>query len=196
MDKERALRIYLAEDESIILNWIKSELLDMVYDVIGCATDGKTAVAEVLRLEPDMVIMDINMPEMDGISAIEKIVEARLVPVIVITGYSDPELIDRANEVGVFGYLIKPIDIHELYSTIKITQRRFEEFKNVLCNLKDVKGALEDRKYVEKAKGILMDRFGLTEEQAMKTMQKKSRNTNKKLARVAKDIIVSEQILK
>jgi response regulator NasT len=194
MDKH-PLRIYLAEDENIILNWIKSELINMGYEVIGYASDGKTAVEEVKQLKPDIIIMDINMPKLDGLSAVEQIVADQLIPVIIISGYSDPDLIDRANEAGVFGYLVKPIDIKELCSTIKIAQRRFEEFRQISHDFANVKSALEERKFIEKAKGILMERFGLSEEQAMKAMQKKSRNTNKKLVRVAKDIIVAEKII-
>ena len=195
MKKEKVLNIYLAEDEIMIRNWLKMELQNMGHNIVGEASSGRVAVAEILNVNPDLIIMDINMPDLDGLSAIEEINQHRMIPVVIITGYSNPELIDRANEAGVFGYLIKPVDTNELRSMIIVANRRFEEFQLLRMDLNHTKEALEDRKYIEKAKGILMNRFGLQEVQAMQALQKKSRNTNQKLVKVAKEIIASEKVL-
>lgn len=193
---KKPLRILLAEDEFLVLIGLKSNVEQLGYHVVGEATDGESAVQLAIEKEPDLVIMDINMPNLDGIEAIKKINEKVLIPSIIVSGYHDEDLIRRANEEGVLYYLIKPIDIKDLEIAINISMSRFQEFQKLHDELKDTKQALEARKYIERAKGILMDRNDLKESEAMKHLQKVSRDQNKKLVVVAKEIIQADSLFK
>jgi response regulator NasT len=145
--------------------------------------------------------MDINMPGIDGIQAIEEINRIRedagreIVPVIIISGYHDQNLVDRANEVGVFAYLVKPVREEELKVAIEVCLARFREFQELKKEYQRVKDSLEARKLIEKAKGILMYRNNLKEDEAMRALQRKSRDSNKKLVDIAKEIIEADRIL-
>ncbi len=185
----RSLKILLAEDEYVILMGIKSELEKLGHKVVAEALNGKEAVKLAKKKLPDLIIMDINMPALDGIEAVNRINEAFTIPSIIITGYNKKELVERAAEAGVFGYLTKPVDIEDLEPAIDIALARFKEFKQLRVELNDSIAALEARKYIEKAKGILMDEHDLTEPEAMELLQKKSNEANKKMLLVAKEII-------
>lgn len=195
MNKNQMLSIYLVEDESLIRNWLKTELIKMGHRIAGEAADGETALKSIIESKPNFLILDINLPGIDGLSVVKEIQKHMIIPVVIITGYSAPEIIMEANELGVFGYLIKPLDANELHSTIMIAYKRFNEFQSIQNSLNNTKNALEERKYIERAKGILMDRFGLPENQAMQYIQRKSRNTNQKLIKVAQEIILSEKLI-
>lgn len=190
----RKLRIVLAEDEFLILMSLKSYVENLGHEVVGEATDGQKAVEMALEKKPDLVIMDINMPNLDGIEAIKKINETLYIPSIIVSGYSDEKLIQRATEEGVLYYLLKPIDIKELKIAINISMAKFEELQKLQDELNDTKMALEARKFIEKAKGILMKRMNLQEPEAMKRLQKMSRDHNKKLVVVAKELIQAETL--
>ncbi len=191
-----SLNILIAEDEYIVMMGLKSALLDLGYNVIGIANNGDDLVKLALEKQPDLLIVDVNMPKMDGIDAIEKINKKLVIPAIIITGYSKEEFVKRANKAGVLHYLVKPVDEKELKPAIEITMGRFEDFKKMRKELIRKQEALQERKIIERAKGILMDRNGLKENEAMKALQKKSRDSNKKIAEVAKEIIKAEEILK
>lgn len=191
---EKSLRIMIAEDEFLVLMGLKSNIEQLGHQVIGEATDGESAVELAIEKKPDLILMDINMPNIDGLEAIKKINEKLFTPSIIVSGYYDEDFIRRATEEGVFYYLIKPIDIKDLKIAINISISRFKEFKKLQHDLKDTKKALEARKYIERAKGILMDRKKLKEPEAMKFLQKLSRNQNKKLVVVAKEIIQADSI--
>lgn len=190
----KSLRILIAEDEYLVLMATKSYVEQLGHEVIGVATDGEIAVELALEKKPDLVIIDINMPNLDGIDAIKKINETLFIPSIIVSGYHDEQLINRATEEGVLYYLLKPIDIKELKIAISISMARFEEFKVLHEELKSTKNALEARKYIERAKGILMDRMNLKEPEAMKKLQKMSRDKNKKLVVIAKEIIQADSL--
>lgn len=175
---------------------LKSALIDLGYNVVGVANNGDDLVKLAFEKRPDLMIVDVNMPKMDGIDAIEKINKKLVIPAIVITGYSKEEFVKRANKAGVLHYLVKPVDEKELKPAIEITMGRFEDFKKMRKELIKKQEALQERKLIERAKGILMDRNGLKESEAMKALQKKSRDSNKKIAEVAKEIIKAEEILK
>lgn len=192
----RCLKVLIAEDEYLNLMGLKSSVERLGHEVIGEADDGKMAIDLALKLEPDLILMDINMPSVDGIEAIREINKDTIHPVIIISGYHNKELLNRANEVGVFAYLVKPVDERALQSAIEICLARFEEYSTLEKNYKNVKQTLEERKYIEKAKGILMDRHGLSEHNAMKALQNKSRDQNEKIVVVAKKIIEADKILR
>jgi response regulator NasT len=146
-----------------------------------------------LEKKPDMIIADINLPVMDGLEALRRISEKVFIPTLIVSGYDDEELIDKAKNLGVLGYLIKPIDESDLKAAIEIALSRFEEIKNLKNELEVTKETLESRKIIEKAKGIIMERLQLNEEESMKFLQKKSRNSNQKLVDVAKEIIEADK---
>lgn len=190
----KPLRIVLAEDEYLVFLGLKANVEKLGHEVIGMANDGEKAVQLALKEEPDLVIMDINMPKLDGIEAIKRINEKLFIPSIIVSAYHDEELINRATEEGVLYYLLKPIDIQDLKIAINISLAKFEEFKKLQYELEDTKNALEARKHIEKAKGILMDRLNLKEAEAMKRLQKMSRDKNKKLAVIAKEVINADSL--
>ncbi len=167
----------------------------MGHKVVGIALDGYEAKEKIAQLKPDLILMDINMPHQDGLSVMEEINKDRVIPCIIITGHYSAKLIERANQAGVFGYLIKPVDEKQLEATVNIVQTRYSDFQQLIQETENMKNALEDRKFIEKAKGILMDRFMLKEVDAMKQLQKQSKDKNKKLVVVAKEIIAAEKLL-
>ncbi len=186
MDK---LKILLAEDEYLVMMGIKANLEELGHKIVGEAMNGKEAVELALEKSPDLIIIDINMPYLDGIEAIKKINEKIVIPSIIVTGYSDTELIRKASQVGVFAYLVKPIEINELKPAIQVAMQRFKEFEFLSSELNNTKLALENRKFIEKAKGILMETLSLSEAEAMKHLQKKSQVKNMKLVEIAKKIL-------
>jgi AmiR/NasT family two-component response regulator len=190
----KSLRILIAEDEYLVLMGIKSYVEKLGHQVVGTASDGLKAVELAIEKKPDLVIMDINMPYLDGIDAIKKINETLFIPSIIVSGYHDEKLINRATEEGVLYYLLKPIDIEDIKIAINISLSKFEEIKKLKDELKSTKNALEARKYIEKAKGILMDRMNLIEVEAMNRLQKMSRDKNKKLVVIAKELIEADTL--
>ena len=190
-----SIRVFIVEDDPIILSGYMVMLKKSGHEIVGHAKDGETAVKKVLETSPDIVIMDINLPVMDGLTAIELINKEKNIPCIVITGYNNEQLLDRASQIGVYGYLQKPIDENNIKSAINIALNRFSEFQTIRNEMLKAKDALEARKYIERAKGILMDKFGLKEEAAMKHIQNKSRNKNKKLVEIALEIIKADKLM-
>ena len=192
----KKLKILVAEDEYLVLMGLKSNLKELGHQIIAEAMNGKEAIELAKEKSPDLIIADINMPELDGLEAVKQINQKQVIPSIIVTGYSDDELIEKASRVGVFAYLVKPVGIEELKASIIIAMNKYEEFKEVNKELQDQKKALEDRKYIERAKGILMDTLGLNEPDAMKKLQDKSQEENTKLIDVAKNIIKMNDYLK
>ena len=194
--KKKSLRVLVAEDEYLCLMGIKANLKRLGYQLVGEASNGRDAINIALEEKPDLIIMDINMDSMDGIEAVKRINKHLFIPSIILTGYTDDDLIQRAKkEVGIFGYLVKPVDANDLKGAIEIAISKFREFNNVKKELHNVEEALESRKYVERAKGILIDKHGLKEAEAMKKLQRISCNKNKKLVQVAKEIIKADELL-
>lgn len=192
----KKLKILIAEDEYLVLMGLKSNLKELGHEIIAEAMNGKEAIELAKEKSPDLIIADINMPEIDGIEAVKQINKNQVIPSIIVTGYSDDELIEKASKVGVFAYLVKPVGLEELKASIIIAMNKYEEFKEVNMELKDQKKALENRKLIERAKGILMDTLSLTEAEAMKKLQQKSQKENLKLVEVAKNIIKMNEYLK
>ena len=192
----QSLRILIAEDEFLVLMAIKSYVEMLGHEVVGVVTDGEKAVELALEQKPDLFITDINMPNLDGLDAISKIHETLFIPSIIVSGYHDEKLIARATKEGVLYYLLKPIDMEDLKIAIKISMANFNEIKNLQDELNSTKKILEDRKYIEKAKGIIMERMNLKEPEAMKRLQKMSRDHNKKLVVIAKELIEADSLFR
>ena len=186
-------RVIIADDESLIRMDLREMLLNLDYLVVGEVGDGRSAVNLARELKPDVVIMDIKMPDMDGIEAAKILTEERIAPVILLTAYSQKDLVDRAKEAGVVGYMVKPFRESDLVPAIEVALARFKEFEALHKEVDDLQIALETRKLVDRAKGILMDSQGLSEAEAFRKIQKMSMNTRKPMKEVAEAIILAHQ---
>jgi response regulator NasT len=173
---------------------LREMLAGMDYAVEGEAGDGKTAVDLARKVQPDLVIMDIRMPELDGIEAARILTAEKVAPVLLLTAYSEPELVQRAAQAGVIGYLVKPFREAQLGPAIEVTLARFREFEQVHKELGNMREALEARKVIERAKGILMARSGLSEPEAFRRIQKHSMDTRKTMREVAEAIVLANEM--
>lgn len=188
------LRLVIADDESLIRMNLKETLVGLGYLVVGEAGDGSSVIHLARELRPDLVIMDIKMPKLDGIQAAKVLTEERICPVLLLTAYSDRELVERALEAGVGGYVVKPFRDAELLPAIEIALARYSEFREMDKQLNDLKDTLETRKLVERAKGVLMDTQGLKEHEAFRKIQQLSMNTRKSMREIAQAILLTAQI--
>ncbi|MYB76741.1 MAG: response regulator, partial [Chloroflexi bacterium] len=161
-------RILVVDDESIIRLDLRERLNELGYSVVGEAADGHMAVALARRLDPDLVLMDIKMPKMDGITAARVLLEERIAPIVLLTAFSDRELVEDAREAGVLGYISKPFREADLVPTLEVAIARFAELKAIELENVNLKDALETRRLVDRAKGMLMDSQGLTEAAAFR----------------------------
>jgi AmiR/NasT family two-component response regulator len=186
-------RIIIADDESLIRMDLREMLANLGYLVVGEVGDGRSAVNLARELRPDVVIMDIKMPDMDGIDAAKILTEERIAPVILLTAYSQKDLVERAKEAVVVGYMVKPFREADLVPAIEVALARFKEFEALHKEANDLQLALETRKLVDRAKGILMDSQGLSESDAFRKIQKMSMNTRKPMKEVAEAIILAHQ---
>jgi len=188
-------RVIIADDESIIRMDLREMLTNLGYLVIGEVGDGRSAVNLARELRPDIVIMDIKFEGegFDGIDAARMLTEERIAPVLLLTAYSQRELVIRAREAGVVGYLVKPFREADLVPAVEVALARFAEFRTVEEQVGDLQQALETRKFVDRAKGILMDSQGLSEAEAFRRIQKMSMNTRKPMKDVAEAIILAHQ---
>ena len=191
---ENRLRIIIADDEPIIRMDLKKMLEDVGYEVVAEAGDGAKAVESARNLSPDVVILDIKMPNMDGIDAARAINEEKIAPVVLLTAYSQVDLVKRAKEAGVYSYLVKPFKEADLVPAIEIALSRWEEFLEVEKQAKDLEDKLETRKAVERAKGILIDQYGLKEHEAFRRIQVQSMNTRKSMREIAEAIIIAHNV--
>lgn len=187
-----ALRIAVADDEPFLRAYFQDVLPDLGHEVVGAASTGQELVELCQRTKPDLVISDIRMPDMDGIDAAAAISEERPTPIILVSAFHDPEYIERAEQSYILAYLIKPVERAHLETAIAIVRRRFKEFESLRQETKDLKQALEDRKTIEKAKGVLMRKTRLSEPDAFRTMQKLARDQNLKLIEVARRILEAD----
>jgi len=187
-------RVIIADDESIIRMDLREMLANLGYLVVGEVGDGQSAVNLSRELRPDIVIMDIKMPDMDGIEAARVLTEERIAPVVLLSAYSQRELVQRAREAGVVAYLVKPYREEELTPAIEVALARFAEFKDLQKQVNDLTEALETRKLVDRAKGILMDKQGLSEAEAFRKIQKMSMDNRKPMKEVAEAIILAHQV--
>lgn len=187
-------RIIIADDESLIRLDLREMLISLDYDVIAEVGDGRTAVDLAKKLRPDLVIMDIKMPEVDGITAAEVLTREKIAPVVLLTAYSDQALVERAKEAGVVGYVVKPFREAELMPVIEVAMARFDEFMALERELGSMKEALESRKLVERAKGILMEVHGLRETEAFHRIRRTSMDSRKSMKEVAEAILLTHEM--
>jgi response regulator NasT len=193
MNKVERTRVIIADDESLIRMDLREMLTNLGYLVVGEVGDGRSAVNLARELRPDIVVMDIKMPDMDGIEAAKILTEEQIAPVILLTAFSQQDLVERAKEAGVVGYLVKPFKEPDLTPAIEVALARFKEFQALRKEVDDLKLAFETRKLVDRAKGILMDTQGLTEADAFRKIQKMSMNLRKPMKDVAEAISLAQQ---
>jgi len=188
-------RVIIADDESIIRMDLREMLTNLGYLVVNEVGDGRSAVNLAREMQPDVVIMDIKFEgdDFDGIDAARILTEEKIAPVVLLTAYSQRDLVVRAREAGVVGYLVKPFRESDLDPAIEVALARFNEFRAMEKQLGDLEDALETRKFVDRAKGILMDSQGLNEADAFRRIQKMSMNTRKPMKEVAEAIILAYQ---
>jgi len=187
-------RVIIAEDESIVRMDLREMLAKLGYLVVGEVGDGRSAVNLARELRPDIVIMDIKMPDLDGIEAAKILTEERIAPVLLLTAYSQQDLVIRAKESGVVGYIVKPFRESDLAPAIEVALARFKEFHALEREVEDLREALETRKLVDRAKGLLMDTQGLTEAEAFRRIQKMSMDTRRPMKEIAEAIILAHQV--
>ncbi len=191
----RSLKIVVADDELDMRDYFQQILPLLGHQVIGVARTGIELVELCASSHPDLVITDIKMPDMDGIDAAGRIYRQEAVPVILVSAYNDPEFIRRAEGDHIMAYLVKPIKQADLEPAIAIALRRFEQFQALRKETNDLKQALEDRKVIEKAKGILMKKANLDEHDAFRRLQKIASDKNRKLIEIAQMILTAEEAL-
>ena len=186
-------RVVVADDESIVRMDLREMLESLGYLVVGEAGDGESALHLARELKPNIVIMDIKMPGMDGIEAGRILTEERIAPVLLLTAYSQQDLVERAKDAGVMAYIVKPFHEADLAPAIEVALQRWGEFRSLEQEVEDLKEALETRKLVDRAKGILMDNQGLSEADAFRRIQKTSMDQRKPMKEVAEAIVLAHE---
>lgn len=184
----RRTRVLIAEDDALIRMDLKEMLEEEAYEVIE-AGDGAAAVALARETHPDLCILDVKMPVMDGIAAAAKITEERIAPVLILTAYSQRELVERAAQAGAMGYLIKPFQKQDLLPAIEIAKGRYRQLAALAEEVGDLTERLEARKVVDRAKGLLMDRAGLGEAEAFRFLQRTAMERRESMRQVAQAVI-------
>lgn len=184
-----ARTVVVAEDEALIRMDIVEILKDQGFDVVAETDNGKTAVELAEKHRPDLVLMDVKMPVMDGISAAEEINKHMYAPVVLLTAFSQKELVDRAVEAGASAYVVKPFTPHELMPAIEVAISRFQQIAALQKEVSDIKGQFETRKIVDRAKSLLITKMGLTEPEAFRWIQKTSMDRRLSMREVAETIV-------
>lgn len=185
-------RVVVAEDEAVIRLDIVEMLREVGYDVVGEAADGESAIRLAEELRPDLVVMDIKMPVLDGISAAERIAKARIAPVVLLTAFSQKELVERARDAGAMAYVVKPFTSNDLVPALEIALSRHAEIVALESEIADMTDRFETRKLVERAKSLLISNMGLSEPEAFRWIQKTSMDRRLTMREVAETVL--EQI--
>lgn len=182
-------RVLVAEDEALIRLDLVELLTEEGYDVVGEAGDGEAALAMARELQPDLVVMDVKMPKMDGITAASTIAEERIAPVVMLTAFSQRDLVERAREAGAMAYVVKPFDASDVVPAIEIAMARYAEIRAVEDEVADLEERFASRKAVDQAKGLLQEGLGLSEPEAFRWIQKTAMDLRKSMREVAEGVI-------
>ena len=191
MPESPTRRVLIAEDEALIRLDLKEMLEEEGYAVVGEAADGEQAVEMADRLRPDLVILDVKMPKLDGIAAAERIAGERVAPVIILTAFSQRDLVERAREAGAMAYLVKPFQKKDLVPTIEMASSRFAEIVALEQEVGGLHERLEARKTVERAKGVLMTEHGMTEPEAFRWLQRTAMDRRTTMRAVADAVLAA-----
>jgi response regulator NasT len=195
MSATRGARVLICEDEGLTALRLKASLAKLGYEVVGEAKDGEAAIAAAARLQPDAILMDIRMPKLDGIAATERIMRERPTAIVMITAYSERELVEAALQAGASGYLVKPVSDEQIEPALTVALARFAQLRELSDEVVDLKEAIEARKLVERAKGILMRRFQLAEDEAHRRLQQIARDRRQSLKQTAEQLISAAELL-
>jgi response regulator NasT len=187
--------ILVADDEHLVASGIAANLTELGFQVIGPASGGEEAVRLCRTIKPDMALLDVRMPGLDGLAAASVIFQQLSIPVVILSAYSDEQYVDEAQEVGVFGYLLKPVTQDQLRAAITVSWARFRDHALQAVEIQALKQRLEDRKVIEQAKWILVKRKGVEEPEAMRLLQRQARSTRRTLPDVARAIVENEELL-
>jgi response regulator NasT len=190
-----SLRVLIAEDEALTRTILRARLEKLGHQVVAEAENGVQAVEAARTHKPDAIIMDIRMPEMDGIEAARQIISEEPCAILFLTAFSEDSLVEQAGEAGALAYLMKPFRKEDLPPALEVAVKRFRQMQSQGQEIADLKEALETRKLIERAKGILMDRHGLKEDEAFKRIHFQARNQNKKMRDIAQSIITASELI-
>ena len=188
-DADRPRRVLIAEDEALIRLDLAEMLREEGYEVVGEAGDGQEAVEMAENLRPDLVIMDVKMPRRDGIDAASEIASKRIAPIVILTAFSQRELVERARDAGAMAYLVKPFNINDLVPAIEVAVSRFAELSALETEVATLSERLETRKLVERAKGLLQAKHKMTEPEAFKWIQRAAMDRRTTMKRVAEVVL-------
>jgi len=192
----RSLRILIGEDESVTALGMEQDLRSLGHTVLGIASDGVTAISMARALSPDLVVLDVKMPHLGGLEAARQIHAERAVPIIIVTAYSDPATVSAAASGPIFHYLVKPVTAAQLSAAIAVAEARHEEWLRGLQEGDALRQKLEDRKLIERAKGILMEREGISESQAYRILQRTSQARNVSMAELSRSLLTAEELMR
>ena len=184
-----APRVLIAEDEALIRLDLAEMLEEEGYDVVGQAEDGEKAVALAEELRPDLVILDIKMPRLDGLAAAERVAAQRIAPVVILTAFSQRDLVERARDAGAMAYLVKPFSKADLLPAIEMAVSRYAELQHLATEVADLGEQLATRKVVDRAKGILQRQMGLSEPEAFRWVQKTAMDLRRSMREVAEGVV-------
>lgn len=187
----KKLKILLADDEAILRLDLREMLGDAGHEIVGEAANGEEAVELARKLKPDFIIMDVKMPVMDGLTAAKIIAEEEIAPVLLLTAYSQQDIVEKAKDAGVIAYLVKPVREEQLFPAMEIAASRFAELQQLNDELGKLKDSLETRKLLDRAKGILMTAHGMTEQEAYRKMQQFSMAKRITIKELAESIIAA-----
>jgi response regulator NasT len=185
----KKLNILIVDDEALIRMDVKEMLTEAGHTVIGEGASGEDAIQLARKLHPDFIIMDVKMPGMGGIAAAKTVIEEGIAPVLLLTAYSQTDIVEQANDAGVLAYLVKPIREEQLFPAIDVAYERFKEMQGLNKELENLKSSLETRKLLDRAKGIIMDTYKLNEKDAYRKMQKYCMNKRITMKQLAESIL-------
>lgn len=189
------LRVLIAEDEPLTRTILRARLEKLGHQVVAEAENGQMAVEASRIHKPEVIVMDIRMPEMDGIEAAQQIINEHPCAILFLTALSDETLVEQASDAGALAYLMKPFRKEDLAPALEVAVRRFRQIQNQGKEIAELKETLESRKLIERAKGILMDRQGLSEKEAFNRIHFQARNQNKKMRDIAQSIITASELI-
>ncbi|HET7406642.1 MAG TPA: response regulator [Mycobacteriales bacterium] len=189
MTEQEGRRVVIAEDEALIRLDLKEMLEEEGFEVVGEAGDGETAVSLTQQTKPDLVILDVKMPVMDGITAAEQIARDRIAPVVMLTAFSQRDLVERAREAGAMAYLVKPFSKSDLLPAIEIALSRYAQIAALESEVSDLQERLATRKIIDRAKGVLQTEHGMTEPAAFRWIQKVSMDGRRSMREVAQGVV-------
>lgn len=181
--------LLIAEDEHLVATDLAEQVGQLGIEVVGLAADGQRAMELAVEHQPQLALVDICMPNMDGLETAQRMYGELGIPVVIVSAYSDPDYIRAVTQTGVFAYLLKPVTQDDLRTSLGVAWSRFQTERQLSGEVAELKTALEDRKMIERAKGMAMDRLGLSENEAMRWLQKRSRDTRRRLPQVARAIL-------